>query len=59
MCTISIQAMSQNDASQATSKNELREKLKDLVVEKQQVKDQIRETEKQVDRLQNNTNQPE
>ena len=49
--------MSRNNGSQATSKDELCEKLKDLVVEKQQVKEQIRETERQIDRLQNNANQ--
>jgi len=49
--------MSQNNGSQSTSKNELCEKLRDLVVEKQQVKDQIRETEKQIARTQNNNNQ--
>ena len=48
--------MSKNTDSQANAKNELCTKLKDLVVEKQQVKEQIRETEKQIDRLQNNTN---
>jgi len=48
--------MSRNNGSQSTSKNELCEKLRDLVGEKQQVKDQIRETEKKIDRLQNNTN---
>jgi uncharacterized protein Yka (UPF0111/DUF47 family) len=49
--------MSENSGSQANSKNELSEKLKDLLVERQQVKEQIRETEKQIDRLQNNTSQ--
>ena len=49
--------MLENSNSQATSKRELCEKLRDLVVEKQQVKEQIRETEKQIDRLQNSTNQ--
>ena len=49
--------MLRNNGSRATSKNEFCEKLRDLVVEKQQVKEQIRETEKQIDRLQNNTNQ--
>jgi len=49
--------MSRNNGSQSTSKNELCEKLRDLVIEKQQVKGQIREVEKQIDRLQNNANQ--
>jgi len=49
--------MPRNNGSQSISKNELCEKLRDLVVEKQQVKDQIRETEKQIDRLQSNNNQ--
>ena len=49
--------MSENSSSQATSKGELCEKLRDLVVEKQQVKEQIREIEKQIGRLQNDTNQ--
>ncbi|KAM3101542.1 hypothetical protein ACKFKF_07310 [Phormidesmis sp. 146-12] len=49
--------MSENTSSQAASKNELCEKLRDLVVEKQQIKGQIRETEKQIDRLQNNIDQ--
>jgi uncharacterized protein Yka (UPF0111/DUF47 family) len=49
--------MSQNNGSQANSTDELCEKLRDLVVQKQQVKEQIREVEKQIDRLQNNTNQ--
>ena len=48
--------MSRNNGSQATSKDELCEKLRDLVSEKQQVQEQIRETEKQIDRLQHNTN---
>ena len=48
--------MSRNNSSQTTSKDELCEKLRDLVVEKQQVKEQIRETEKQIDRLQNSVN---
>jgi len=57
MCTIPIQAMLRTNSSQATSKDELCEKLRDLVVEKQQVKEQIRETEKKIDRLQNSVNQ--
>jgi len=52
-----IQNMSENSSSQATSKNELCEKLRDLVVEEQQVKEQIRETEKQIKSLQKNANQ--
>jgi hypothetical protein len=50
-----VRAMSRINGSQAASKNELCEKLRDLVSEKQQVQEQIRETEKQIDRLQNNT----
>ncbi|NJR48244.1 MAG: hypothetical protein HC780_00530 [Leptolyngbyaceae cyanobacterium CSU_1_3] len=49
--------MSENNSSQATSKDELCEKLRELVVEGQQLKEQIRETEKQIDLLPNNTNQ--
>ncbi|WP_446877481.1 hypothetical protein [Phormidesmis sp. 146-33] len=52
-----IQIMPENSSSQANSKNELSEKLKNLLVERQQVKEQIRETEKQIDHLQNNTSQ--
>lgn len=49
--------MSENEKAQVRSKEELCEKLRDLVVEKQQVKEQIRETEKQIALLQNDTNQ--
>lgn len=49
--------MSQNNGSQSTSKTELYEKLRDLSMEKQKVKDQIRETEKQIARIQSNTSQ--
>jgi len=48
--------MSQSNGSKSTSKDELCEKLRDLVVEKQQVKEQIREVEKQIDRAQDNMN---
>ena len=48
--------MSENGKAQVRSKDELCEKLRDLVVEKQQVKEQIRETEKQIALLQNDTN---
>jgi len=51
--------MSRNNGSKSTSKDELCEKLRDLVVEKQQIKEQIREVEKQIDRLQNDTSNPE
>lgn len=50
--------MSKNNHSQETSKDELCEKLRDLVVEKHEVKAQIRETEKQIDRVQHSANQP-
>jgi hypothetical protein len=49
--------MSQNNGSRSDSKDELCEKLKDLVVEREQVKEQIREVEKQIDRLPNKTDQ--
>ena len=49
--------MSESGKAQARSKDELCEKLRDLIVEKQQVKEQIREIEKQIGRLQNDTNQ--
>jgi len=48
--------MSRNNGSKLTSKDELCEELRDLVVEKQQVKEQIREVEKQIDRAQKNMN---
>ena len=51
-----IQTMSRNNGSKLTSKDELCEELRDLVVEKQQVKEQIREVEKQIDRAQKNMN---
>ena len=51
--------MSRNNGSKSTSKDELCEKLRDLVVEKQQIKEQIREVEKQIDRVQNNMNKAE
>jgi len=51
--------MSRDNGSKSTSKDELCEKLRDLVVEKQQIKEQIREVEKQIDRFYRNANQPE
>jgi uncharacterized protein Yka (UPF0111/DUF47 family) len=48
--------MSKNTTTQATAKDELCEKLRDLVAEKHEIKAQIRETEKQIDQLQHNTN---
>ena len=51
--------MSRDNGSKSTSKDELCEKLRDLVVEKQQIKEQIREVEKQIDRVQNNMNKAE
>lgn len=49
--------MSQSNGSESTSKDELCEKLRDLVVEKQQVEGQIREVEKQIDHLPDKTKQ--
>jgi hypothetical protein len=40
--------MSKKNRSQATSKDELCEKLRDLVAEKRQVQEQIKETERQI-----------
>jgi hypothetical protein len=51
--------MSKNTAMQATAKDELCEKLRDLIAEKHEIKAQIRETEKQIVQLQHNTNQIE
>ena len=50
--------MSENGKAQARSKEELCEKLRDLMVKQHQVNEKIRETEKQIDRLQQNDNQP-
>ena len=49
--------MSENGKARGRSKDELCEKLRDLIVEKQQVKEQIIELEKQIKNLQENANQ--
>ena len=49
--------MSENGKAQARSKAELCEKLKDLIVEKQQVQEQIRETEHQSNQARRGTEQ--
>jgi hypothetical protein len=44
--------MSKNNRSQTASKDELCEKLRDLVTEKRQVQEQIKETERQIGQTQ-------
>jgi uncharacterized protein (UPF0218 family) len=50
-------AMSSDGNLQANLRNKLRKKLGDLITEKQQVEERIREIEKQIDLVRNNTTQ--
>ena len=52
-------SMQQDNGSRANSKDELCDKLRDLILEKQDVKQEIREIEKKIVHTQNNVKQSE